>query len=74
MKTLQTGLESITSVNEGMKRFTGNILFTSHDYEFIQTIANRIIEITDNGIKDYRMTYDEYLEKNKEAMKKETSY
>ena len=67
-------LESITSLNNGLIRTNAELIFVSHDHEFIQTVANRIIEITDNGIKDYRMTYDEYLEKNKEAMKKETSY
>lgn len=67
-------LESITALNNGLKRTNAELIFVSHDHEFIQTIANRIIEITEDGIKDYRMTYDEYLEKNKEAMKKETSY
>ena len=67
-------LESITALNNGLIRTNAELIFVSHDHEFIQTVANRIIEITDNGIKDYRMTYDEYLEKNKEAMKKETSY
>ena len=55
-------LEAITALNNGLTDFRGNILFTSHDHEFIQTIANRIIIITDNGIIDKRMTYDEYLE------------
>ncbi|WMJ79254.1 ATP-binding cassette domain-containing protein [Clostridium sp. MB40-C1] len=55
-------LESITAVNNGLIDYKSNILFTSHDHEFIQTIANRIIEITDNGIIDKLMTYDEYLE------------
>ena len=58
-------MESITSVNEGMKKFTGNILFTSHDHEFISTVANRIIVIEKDGIKDITSSYDEYLEKNK---------
>jgi len=55
-------LESITSLNNGMIGFPGTMLFISHDHQFIQTVANRIIEITPDGIKDYRMTYDEYLE------------
>lgn len=55
-------LESITSVNKGMINFKGTILFAAHDHEFIQTVANRIIEITPNGIVDKSMTYDEYLE------------
>ncbi|KGN00815.1 ABC transporter ATP-binding protein [Clostridium novyi A str. 4570] len=55
-------LESITAVNNGLRDFKSNVLFTSHDHEFIQTIANRIIEITPDGIIDKRMSYDEYLE------------
>jgi ATPase subunit of ABC transporter with duplicated ATPase domains len=55
-------LESITALNNGLIDFDGTILFTSHDHQFIQTIANRIIEITPNGIIDRVMTYDEYLE------------
>ncbi len=55
-------LESITSLNKALTKFKGSIIFTAHDHEFIQTIANRIIEITPNGIVDKAMTYDEYLE------------
>lgn len=55
-------LESIQALNEGLKQFKGTILFTSHDHQFVQTIANRIIEILPNGIIDRRETYDEYLE------------
>ncbi len=55
-------LESITAVNNGLINFSGTILFVSHDHEFVQTIANRIIEITPNGLMDRQMTYDEYLE------------
>lgn len=55
-------LESITALNNGLINFPGTILFTSHDHEFIQTIANRIIEITPEGIIDKQTTYDEYLE------------
>ena len=55
-------LESITAVNNGLTAFNGIVLFTSHDHEFIQTVANRIIEIRPEGIKDYRCTYDEYIE------------
>jgi len=54
-------LESITSLNKGLIQFKGSIIFASHDHEFIQTIANRIIEITSNGIVDKEMSYDEYL-------------
>lgn len=54
-------LESITAVNEGLKRYKGNVIFTSHDHEFIQTVANRIIEIDKKVIFDNYMTYEEYL-------------
>ncbi len=55
-------LESITALNNGLIDFDGPIIFTSHDHQFMQTIANRIIEITPNGIIDRMMTFDEYLE------------
>ena len=59
-------LESITALNEGLKNFKGNILFASHDHEFIQTIANRIIEIKSDGTAVDRLcTYDEYVEESK---------
>lgn len=54
-------LESITAVNNGLINFPGTILFTSHDHQFVQTVANRIIEITSEGIFEIQMTYDEYL-------------
>lgn len=56
-------LESITAVNNGLQDYNSNILFASHDHQFIQTIANRIIDIKDDGsIVDRTMTFDEYLE------------
>lgn len=55
-------LESITALNNGLINFKGTILFVSHDHQFVQTIANRIIEITPKGLIDRQMTYDEYLE------------
>ncbi|QYR22825.1 ATP-binding cassette domain-containing protein [Paenibacillus sp. sptzw28] len=55
-------LESITALNNGLIDFDGTLIFTSHDHQFVQTIANRIIEITPNGIIDRIMSYDEYLE------------
>ncbi len=58
-------LESITAVNNGLTQFKGSMIFTSHDHQFIQTIANRVIEITANGIIDKQMSYDEYLETKK---------
>jgi ATPase subunit of ABC transporter with duplicated ATPase domains len=55
-------LESITALNDGLIAFKSSMLFTSHDHQFIQTIANRIIEVTPNGIVDKETTYDEFLE------------
>ncbi|MEV3398556.1 ATP-binding cassette domain-containing protein [Paenibacillus larvae] len=55
-------LESITALNNGLVDFDGTLLFVSHDHQFIQTIANRIIEITPNGMIDRMMSYDEYLD------------
>ncbi|KHD84475.1 ABC-F family ATP-binding cassette domain-containing protein [Heyndrickxia ginsengihumi] len=55
-------LESITALNNGLIRFKGSMLFASFDHQFVQTIANRIIEITPNGLIDKTMSYDEYLE------------
>ncbi|SFC69226.1 ABC-F family ATP-binding cassette domain-containing protein [Clostridium uliginosum] len=56
-------LESITAVNNGLKDYSSNLLFASHDHQFIQTIANRIIDIKDDGsIVDRTMSFDEYLE------------
>jgi ATPase subunit of ABC transporter with duplicated ATPase domains len=55
-------LESITALNKGLEKFDGVVIFTSHDHQFIQTIANRVIEITPNGFIDRQnMTIDEYL-------------
>ena len=56
-------LESITAVNNGMIDFKGNILFASHDHQFIETIANRIIQLTPEGLIDRAGTYDEFLER-----------
>ncbi|MDR0864504.1 MAG: ATP-binding cassette domain-containing protein [Candidatus Symbiothrix sp.] len=54
-------LESIQAFNNTLKNFKGNILMSSHDHEFIQTVCNRVIELTPNGIIDKRMEYDEYV-------------
>ncbi len=54
-------LESIQAFNNNLKQYKGNVLFSSHDHEFIQTVANRIIELTPNGIIDKMMEYDEYV-------------
>ena len=56
-------LESITALNNGLIDFKEIILFSSHDHQLIQTIANRIIEFTEDGMIDRLMTYDEYLER-----------
>jgi len=55
-------LESIQAFNNALKNYKGTVLFTSHDHEFMQTIANRVIELIPKGIIDKRMTFDEYLE------------
>jgi ATPase subunit of ABC transporter with duplicated ATPase domains len=55
-------LESIQSFNEGCQTFPGIVLLTSHDHTFLQTVANRIIELTPKGIIDRLMTFDEYME------------
>ena len=62
-------LESITSLNEGMSRFKGCMLFNSHDHQLIQTVANRVIEITPNGMVDSFLEFDEYL-RDAETQKK----
>ena len=56
-------LESITAVNDGLIHFPGNVLFSSYDHQFIQTVANRIIELQPDGtLLDKMMTYDDFLE------------
>ena len=58
-------MESITALNEGMKKFNGIILFTSHDHQLTQTVANRIIDLKQDKLIDRETTYDEYLEEIK---------
>ncbi len=67
-------LESITAFNNALKDWKHNALFTSHDHEFMHTVANRIIELTPNGIIDKVMTYDEYLEDERVKEMKEKMY
>ncbi|MDP4098062.1 ATP-binding cassette domain-containing protein [Paenibacillus sp. P96] len=67
-------LESITALNNGLIDFDGTMLFTSHDHQFIQTIANRIVEITPNGVIDRVMSYDEYLESEEVKQLRERMY
>src|SRR5690554_2274098 len=55
-------LESITAFNNSLKNFKGTVLFTTHDYEFAQTVANRVVELTPNGVIDRYMSFDEYLD------------
>lgn len=63
--TAHLDLESISAVNEGVKRFKGTVLFTSHDHEFVQTVATRIIELDTTVTEDMTCSYDEYLEAKK---------
>ena len=58
-------LESITAFNNSLKKFKGSVLFTTHDHEFAQSIANRIVELTPSGIIDRYMSFDEYMEDEK---------
>jgi ATPase subunit of ABC transporter with duplicated ATPase domains len=67
-------LESITALNNAMKEFQGTLLFTSHDHELVNTVANRIIELTPNGIIDKMMPYDEYLADTKIVELQSTLY
>jgi ATPase subunit of ABC transporter with duplicated ATPase domains len=67
-------LESITALNNAMKEFQGTLLLTSHDHELVNTVANRIIELTPNGIIDKMMAYDEYLADTKIAELQSTLY
>ena len=62
-------LESISAVNNGLEAFQGVVLLASHDHEILQTVANRIIEITPNGCLDRQGTYEEFLEWKKEQGK-----
>lgn len=67
-------LESITSLNNALIDFEGVVLFSSHDHQFVHTIANRIIEITPNGVIDKRTTFDEYLEDEEVKAQREALY
>ncbi|MCY9664266.1 ATP-binding cassette domain-containing protein [Paenibacillus alginolyticus] len=67
-------LESITALNNGLVDFDGTILFVSHDHQFIQTIATRIMEITPKGLIDKMFTYDEYLESEDVQKQREAQY
>ncbi|TNE77827.1 MAG: ATP-binding cassette domain-containing protein [Bacteroidetes bacterium] len=67
-------LESITALNNAMVEYQGTILFTSHDHELVNTVANRVIEITPNGIIDKMMPYDDYLKDDKIVALQEEMY
>jgi len=58
-------LESITAFNNSLKNFKGTVLFTTHDHEFAQTVANRVVELTPNGVIDRYTTFDEYMQDSK---------
>lgn len=64
-------MESITALNNGLMKFSGVVLFCSHDHQFVQTIANRIMELTPNGLIDKNCTYDEYLDNDELARKRQ---
>jgi len=67
-------LESIQSFNDGCQMFPGVVLLTSHDHTFMQTVANRIIELTPKGIIDRLMTFDEYLSDDRVKQLREEMY
>ncbi|MBU2927082.1 ABC-F family ATP-binding cassette domain-containing protein [Winogradskyella psychrotolerans] len=67
-------LESITAFNNSLKNFKGTILLTTHDHEFAQTVGNRIIELTPNGVIDRYMTFDEYMSDKKIKEQREKMY
>ena len=54
-------LESITAVNNGLSEFKGNLLFATHDLEILETAPNRIIELTENGCRDFAGSYEDYV-------------
>jgi ATPase components of ABC transporters with duplicated ATPase domains len=67
-------LESITALNNALIEFDGTMIFTSHDRQFVSTIANRILEITPRGVIDRLMTYEEYLESDEVKTLREQAY
>ncbi|UZH55274.1 ATP-binding cassette domain-containing protein [Salinimicrobium tongyeongense] len=67
-------LESITAFNNSLKNFKGTVLFTTHDHEFAQTVANRVIELTPNGAIDRYLTFDEYMSDPKIREQREKMY
>jgi len=67
-------LESITAFNNSLKNFKGTVLLTTHDHEFAQTVGNRIIELTPNGVIDRHMTFDEYMSDKKIKEQRDKMY
>ena len=67
-------LESITAFNNSLKNFKGTVLFTTHDHEFAQTVANRVVELTPKGIIDRHTTFDEYMQDDKIKVLREKMY
>ena len=67
-------LESITAFNNSLKKFKGTVLFTTHDHEFAQTVANRVVELTPNGVIDRHTTFDEYMQDDKIKVLREKMY
>jgi len=67
-------LESITALNNGLQEFSGNIIFTSHDYQILDSVANRIIEITPNGLIDQYMSYHDFVHSEKVIQLKAEMY
>jgi ATPase subunit of ABC transporter with duplicated ATPase domains len=67
-------LESITSLNNGLMAFSEIVLFASHDHQFVSTVANRIVEITPDGIVDVMMNFDQYLEMKEAGLAEENTY
>jgi ATPase subunit of ABC transporter with duplicated ATPase domains len=67
-------LESITAFNNSLKNFKGTVLFTTHDHEFAQTVANRVVELTPNGVIDRYTTFDEYMQDPKIKELREKMY
>ncbi|WP_026839163.1 ABC-F family ATP-binding cassette domain-containing protein [Gillisia sp. JM1] len=67
-------LESITTFNNSLKNFKGTVLFTTHDHEFAETVANRVIELTPSGVIDRHMTFDEYMEDKKIKEQRDKMY
>jgi len=67
-------LESITAFNNSLKKFKGTVMFTTHDHEFAQTVANRVVELTPNGVIDRHTTFDEYMEDKKIKEQRDKMY